>query len=287
MFDFPAIYKEANEISIGTQRTYLALLKIFLSLLLISALIFTYFSDVWEIKLANAIISIAIVVFSFIFSFVNFQGVWYSARAVAESIKTVSWRYAMRTEPYNIDDHDAKALFLKTLKQIVNMNHDFAKHMGAKFSAQSQVPDSLSKVRGDQLLVRRDLYHTHRVTEQLNWYIRKSNYNRNMSFIFLVILVVASILLSVFLFLDLRPEFKALVFPVEILLSILSIVFTWIQTKKYRELENSYALTSHEIGFIATIADEIDTEGKLSEYVMSSENAFSREHTQWIARKDS
>jgi hypothetical protein len=59
-----------------------------------------------------------------------------------------------------------------------------------------------------------------------------------------------------------------------------------VQTKKYKELEKSYALTSHEINFIATQKDDIKSDDLLSEYVDNSENAFSREHTQWIARKD-
>ena len=95
MFDYPAIYKEADNISNKTQRRYLVILKVFLCMLVISSIFFTYWGDVFVIKIANAIISLAIVVLSFVFHFYNLQGVWYNARAVAESIKTISWRYAM------------------------------------------------------------------------------------------------------------------------------------------------------------------------------------------------
>lgn len=286
MFDYPGIYKEANERSRGTQSTYLNLLRVFLFLLIVSTAMFSYFSEYWVVKLVNAIVSLGIVALSFLFSFVNFQGTWYSCRAVAESIKTISWRFSMRAEPYDIEDHEAKALFLKTVRQIVKMNHDFEKNIGAQFGTDSQVPNSMLQVRAKSLLERRQIYHQYRVIEQQNWYKGKSKKNKKMSWIFMGTLIVASLVLAALLFLSLRPEMDQIVLPVEFVLTVISVVFTWLQTKKYRELENSYALTAHEIGFISTQIDDIDSEVKLSEYVMNSENAFSREHTQWIARKD-
>ena len=59
-----------------------------------------------------------------------------------------------------------------------------------------------------------------------------------------------------------------------------------VQTKKYKELNKSYALASYEIGFITFQKKKVYSEEQLSDLVSNTENAFSREHTQWIARKD-
>lgn len=293
MFDFPGIYQEADDISNRTQKQYLIILRLFLCLLLLSTIAFSYFNSIWEVKLINAIASLVIVVLSFLFTFINFQGTWYNARAVAESIKTICWRFATKSEPYNVPDLDSKNLLLKTIKDIVDMNHDFQKNISSRFSSHQQIPDNMVKTRMLSLPERLELYYTNRVIEQRDWYIKKSNWNRTRSYMFFASLIVVSIVLSVLLFLDLKEPpinvqkpVNQIDYPIEIMLSILSVIFTWVQTKKYKELDKSYALASHEIGFIATQNESVITEADLSEYVNNSENAFSREHTQWIARKD-
>lgn len=285
MFDFPGIYEEADSLSNKTQKRYLKVLKLFIGLLLLSSVLFSYFTNIWEVKLINAIVSLGIVVLSFIFSFVNFQGIWYNSRAVAESIKTISWRYAIKAEPYNIGDVEAKALLIDSIKNILKMNHDFIKNISADYSNHEQIPSSMTFIRSLNTIDRLNYYYNNRIIEQRDWYKKKSEINKKYSTVFFVILIVISFFLSVGLFLDLDKTNK-IVYPIPVLLSALSVIFTWVQTKKYRELEKSYALASHEIGFIAMLKDKVCTEKELSDYVIDSENAFSREHTQWIARKD-
>ncbi|WP_369038147.1 SLATT domain-containing protein [Roseovarius tolerans] len=70
------------------------------------------------------------------------------------------------------------------------------------------------------------------------------------------------------------------------LLVVVTSSFGWIQVKRHGELAASYTLTAHEIGSIQTLALEISDETKLSEFVNAAEFAFSREHTQWQARRD-
>lgn len=286
MFDFPGIYKEADSISNKIQKRYLCVLKIFLGLLLTSSILYTYLNYLWEVKVINAIVSLMILALSFILFFVNFQGVWYNARAVAESIKTISWRYALKAEPYDVNDNESKVLLLDNMKRIIDMNHEFKRSIRADYSSHEQIPDTLTAIRSLSTQDRLNYYHKNRVLDQRDWYKEKSEYNSNKYFLFFGILLAISIIISIVLFVDLSKT-NSLVYPIPILQSAITIVFTWIQTKKYRELNKSYALSSHEIGFIATLKDQIHTDKNLSDYVINSENAFSREHTQWIARKDS
>jgi len=284
MFDYPAIYKEADNISNKTQKHYLWILIAFLCLLILSSALFTYFDNIFVLKLINAIISLAIVVLSFVFHFRNFQGTWYNARAVAESIKTISWRYSVKAEPYNILDATAKSLFIETVKHIIDMNHDFQQHIEAEYGSHQAIPDNMTAIRQLSLKERFNIYHTNRVFEQKNWYGEKSIFNKRQSSIFFWLLIIISFVLFVLLVLNVKETNNSL-FPIGILLSVISVLFTWVQTKKYKELEKSYALAAHEIGFIEINGNDTNEE-LFSDYVINAENVFSREHTQWIARKD-
>jgi len=73
--------------------------------------------------------------------------------------------------------------------------------------------------------------------------------------------------------------------PVEVVATAAGAVLTWLQAKKHNELNSSYSLAAHEIVLIKGEALSVQSEKDLSEFVLDSENAFSREHTQWTARK--
>jgi hypothetical protein len=58
----------------------------------------------------------------------------------------------------------------------------------------------------------------------------------------------------------------------------------WNQMKRNEELSQSYGLATQELIFIYEQSTQVKTEEELSNYVISSENAISREHKMWLAR---
>ena len=64
-------------------------------------------------------------------------------------------------------------------------------------------------------------------------------------------------------------------------------IIGWIQIKIFNEIASSYVLAAHEIGIIKTSINQVSTETNFSEFVNEAERAFSREHTQWTARRNS
>jgi len=64
-----------------------------------------------------------------------------------------------------------------------------------------------------------------------------------------------------------------------------SSIIGWTQIKRFTELASAYTLTAHEIGIVVTSLDEATDERSFSNVVNESELAFSREHTQWVARQ--
>jgi len=74
--------------------------------------------------------------------------------------------------------------------------------------------------------------------------------------------------------------------PVELFAVAAASALTWIHLKRFRELSAAYALTAHEITALRGGAELVVDEASLADFVKDSENAFSREHTQWVARKE-
>lgn len=140
------------------------------------------------------------------------------------------------------------------------------------------------EVRNTDFNTRFEIYRSERIINQQLWYTKKSNFNRNRAtlwFIVTVLLHVCAILLL--LFNILKPSLEL---PVEIVAVCISSVFTWLEAKKHNELSSSYSLTAHEITLLKAEVTNIQNDKALSEYIINCENAFSREHTQWIAKRN-
>ena len=71
----------------------------------------------------------------------------------------------------------------------------------------------------------------------------------------------------------------------ELITTIISALIGWVQIKKYNELSASYALTAHEIGLVKEQSYYISGEKDFLDFIRDAETAFSREHTQWQARR--
>ena len=70
----------------------------------------------------------------------------------------------------------------------------------------------------------------------------------------------------------------------EPLLVLVASLLGYAQAKRYSELSASYALTALEIQKLRTEFLPINDDATFRSYVNFAEDAFSREHIQWIAR---
>jgi hypothetical protein len=150
---------------------------------------------------------------------------------------------------------------------------------------EDQITNSMESVRSLSLEDRKDYYLERRVKEQRSWYVSKAKINKVASrrWVAVSVLVYAAALALVF-FRIVYPENKIL--PIEPLIVVASSIIGWVQVKKFNELASAYTLTAHEIGILQSKCKESDTEEAFSEFVAEAELAFSREHTQWVARQN-
>jgi len=238
----------------------------------------------WISAVVQAVLLAGAMASSVYLALVRPERLWYSGRAVAESIKTLVWRYVSRAEPFHEADDVSKKLLLEKLKQVVKQNKAISDKLITHLK-EKQISDMMVQLRSGSFDERRNTYIQHRINDQLAWYEKKATFNKRASSRFFAILVLINaiaLLCALIKIANVQYQY----FPTDILIAIAASLLTWMQAKRFSELSASYALTANEIGIVREQADDLVSDGALSSFVGDAENAFSREHTQWVARKD-
>lgn len=282
----PALFVAADDASIAAQSSYYFALKSYLSLLVIAALISFYYPTDLFGALSSVILFLITLCILIWLKVQKPEDTWYNGRAVAESVKTRTWRWVMKAEPYDNDvpDEQIRKEFLSDLKSILDQNRSLSGHLEPKKTNGNAISTEMSDIRELPFEERLNIYKTQRVNNQADWYAKKSLLNkRRAKQWFIVSVVLHAIAISLLLW---RITDPALSLPIAIVATVASAVLTWLQAKKHNELNSSYSLAAHEIVLIKGEAESVDSDRALSSFVVNSESAFSREHTQWSARKN-
>jgi hypothetical protein len=209
---------------------------------------------------------------------------WYEGRAAAESVKTLSWRYSVGGEPFNIGaepEPTVAELFLDQLKGLFEVIRDL--DLVPPTSSGQQITQAMRDVRGSSLSDRKALYERARVADQQNWYQRKAAWNKSRAstwtaamLVIEAVGVVGGILKAVGTF-----EGDLLGFAG----AIVAAMTAWLQTKQHRTLATAYTVTALELASVRSKIAHQNTESDWAKFVNDAEEAFSREHTLWKASR--
>ncbi len=284
--DLPGLYQSANQSSLKEQKKYFNGIAIYLILLIIASSLSYYDNMTNEpiLKIISAILFLATLSIMIWLKVSKPDDIWYNGRAVAESVKTRSWRWMMRADPYELeDDIIVRRHFINNLKTILTQNESLIGKIGLEASIEEPISEVMMQIRNLNRDDRFELYRQKRITDQALWYTKKAKFNKRKANIwFWVTLLLHSLAIILLLCNIQHPTLK---FPIEIIAVGASSVLTWLQAKKHNELSSSYSLTAHEIVLIRAEVVTIENDNDFSEFIINCENAFSREHTQWFARK--
>ncbi|MGO7018498.1 DUF4231 domain-containing protein [Rhizobium leguminosarum] len=285
-FEFPALYATANRISNNSQFFFLLLVRAEYLLLFGAAVASMNFYVAPIYFIIPAVLLICSLVILVVRSLSKPEQQWYQGRALAESIKTSCWKYCMRGEPFGDSDSLPKrrAEFRQYLVEILHANKFIGDRTPADDSAGDQITTSMENARTLSLEERIKYYDTRRIREQRLWYAKRASANKKASKYWVAVGVIAyGIAIVLSLLRITKPDFPF--WPIEPIIVVASSILGWAQIKKFNELASSYALTAHEIGILQAKIIEIKTENEFSQFVIEAEQAFSREHTQWVARQ--
>tara|TARA_R110001592_G_scaffold16881_12_gene71700 strand:- start:21277 stop:22146 length:870 start_codon:yes stop_codon:yes gene_type:complete len=283
--DYPALFKSADISSNKAQSSYLKLIKFEYGLLFLAAVIaLSLRQEAVFLYVLALIASSGLLIFM---SIKKPEKDWYGCRALAESIKTSSWRYMMRAEPFE-DVPKLKEVndkFREFLIEILEVNKHLRDSIVKHPDGGDQISPEMIRIRGIELEERKSIYLRERIKEQRKWYINKAIFNKKQFSKWIIICVVVQVTAIILALLRIKYGDIWAFWPTEPLLVLSAAIVGWIQIKKFNELASAYSLTAHEIGIIESRISDIIGEEDFSEFVNEAELAFSREHTQWIARQ--
>jgi hypothetical protein len=290
--DFPELFQRADRASKTSQRLYLVLVGLGLSFSLIGALIAVITFESSELKKVTAAIALGLFTLSLIITIVlkslRLEKTWYGGRAAAESVKTRTWRYVCGAEPIQLSLSPAGAdgVFLNDLKAIIEQKKYLARAIAENEKADfNQISPRMREIRSLSTEERLEIYLADRIQSQKAWYAKKAAWNgRRESILFWTFTTFQGLTAFAALGRVLFPDFEIKLSTFFAAMS--TAVLAWLQLKKHQELAQSYSIAAHELSFLAEQALHVSSEADLCRFVAEAENAISREHTLWVARRD-
>lgn len=285
--DLPGVFGSADAISVEGQRDYLKWTRGRLQLALAAAL-FGGIAAAVDRHGAVEKTAAALALTAFIAALLTEVHLlrdkpeerWYTGRALAESVKTLAWRYMAGAAPFppSLGDDDARAVMLTRIHDLTSE----ANLPGLTFG-QVQVTDRMREIRELDFAGRKSAYLTLRVADQETWYENKARFNKQNSGTWRTILIVFEVLgvaVSTVSLLDIADVDAG-----GVVAAAVAAAGAWLEVKQYDNLASAYSLTATELGFVRMTGENVTAEADWSRYVVSAEQAISREHTMWLARR--
>ncbi|MES9541516.1 DUF4231 domain-containing protein [Actinomadura sp. NPDC000600] len=285
---FPALYRSADRLSLQGQRAFLRATKTRLVLAVVAAVSAAFSlriggGPVDVMAIAGAVAFAAVACLELYLAFRRPEAQWYDGRAVAESAKTLAWRYAVGASPFRIGaasaEEDVRAYYRDQLAELL---HD-APSTSIAATTEAAVSEQLQAMRSRPFHERREAYLAGRIEDQRNWYASKSEYNRRRAGLWRIVLVTAEgsgILTAVLRAFD--------VFSVDlagICAALVGSAAAWLAVKQHASLERAYAFAANELAITHSRLSDVQEEAVWAAEVADAEEAISREHTMWRASR--
>ncbi len=214
----------------------------------------------------------------------HFDMRWYEARAAAESVKSLAWRYAVGGRPFPIGGDEvaaSKLMFQRLEDTLTDVARDLQR---TTFTDDEKITPAMRRLRAAALPEREAAYRDDRIQDQEKWYLKKSAWNKKRGLQWHIVLLTVEALgavgsgLVAFHLLALSPQGAVA--------AVVGGIISWTQSKRYQDLEATYRVTASELGSIKLGIEKQTTEAGWSAFVDEAEEACSREHRLWRATRD-
>ncbi|MEZ5246122.1 MAG: DUF4231 domain-containing protein [Acidimicrobiales bacterium] len=288
--DLPALFGAADAAAIVGQRTFLGQTRLQLGMLLLGATagVSVQVFDIPELAYVGVAAYIVLVIMRVNLKLTSMDRVWYENRLIAESVRSLAWRYAVGGAPFGHEpssDDDEVADPDDVLRtRIAGLLGDVS-HVPIPDPRKGteQITRPMRELRAAPLDVRRRVYDDNRLTGQLIWYADKAKANARKQARVDTVFVVAS---GAAVFFGLLQALGTIDVNLLGLAGMLAaVVTTWAATNKFSEQARGYAMAAHQLTLARTIIDHQQSEQQWAVFVNDSEDAISREHTSWrVAR---
>jgi hypothetical protein len=204
---------------------------------------------------------------------------WYDGRAIAESAKTMAWRFAVGAAPYDKTDPTSEERYLADLQRLLSDGPQTDIYPSSK----PAISTAMADVRGFDLADRRQVYLRDRIDDQLNWYSTKALKSRQRSNQWRTALIIAE---GVGVFLAFGRATDLL--PIDaggIVGAFVGAGAAWLGIRQHENLQRAYTYASQELSIVRNALESCTSETEWPLLVADAEEAISREHTMWRASR--
>lgn len=217
----------------------------------------------------------------------NPQGRWYEARAAAESVKTLAWKYTVRARPFDgpADSPDVDHGYLLQVEDVLRAFEDPGI---VPPGTVAEITDEMRRQRAGTLASRRTLYLRTRVESQRTWYRSRADacdsqaVSWGLGIAALIIIGAAAAVAQA------TGALQVHVFGASS--AAAASIIAWTQLKQLRPLAAAYQLAARELDHVGNQLSDLDVkapdaEARWARLAAEAEDAVSREHTTWRARR--
>jgi SMODS and SLOG-associating 2TM effector domain 3/SMODS and SLOG-associating 2TM effector domain 1 len=285
--EFPPLYQAADKNSLDGQRRFLNATRLRLVMLVVAAGfgLFSWRRSWGDLAGIGGAVAFVVALLAELYLLqARPDRLWYDGRAVAESAKTLTWRYLVGGSPFGrkeATDREAERLLLDRFRQITGDLR--GAHLVPVSGDSEQLSPALRAIRALPLEERRELYRSERIGGQQAWYARSARRNERRA-------TQWSLVLTGLEALGLAGGVLKATGAVQLDLlgfggALVAAGAAWVQAKQHQNLANAYGVASQELSAIGGQIDWTSSEQEWAHFVDQAEEAISREHTLWRASR--
>lgn len=281
--DLPGVWRDADATSLSGQKWTLRYSRLRLGGSLLGAVggAISSFAGIFDVAAVVVLLGFFVALSGELAAWVHRpEETWYEGRAVAESAKTLAWRYAVAADPFpaSLDRRAAHDLLRERMSEVVGE----VSNRIVLVSDQPTVTDQMLAVRGLNFEERRSIYIDGRTRDQQRWYARKATANRKSETGWRIALVVAEVVAIVLAALRISGGWE--IDLAGLMAAVIAAGAAWISVKQYSPLASAYSVAAAELAIQSEKLRDVSEE-EWSDFVADAEEAISREHTMWLASR--
>jgi hypothetical protein len=212
----------------------------------------------------------------------QFERRWFEGRAAAESIKSLSWRYAVGGNPFakELSEEEVEREYATRLREIIQTFS--APRLRPSRPMDQSITEWMRLTRRKSLRERVSEYSLGRIKEQQFWYATKAYLNARAHRRWNLVLVLLELLgFGIGLAQAMNAIGGRRLSALALMAAIIAAITVWTHARQFASLASAYAQADQELLLITDLVDRTRSEVDWGEFVESAETAISREHRIW------
>ncbi|MBW4721215.1 DUF4231 domain-containing protein [Saccharothrix obliqua] len=283
--DLPGLFEAADAASMSGQRRYVRTVRLRLVLAVVAAATGVVTVTVGRVDVAaigTAIALAAVSVTELSLKSSRPEERWYDGRALAESTKSLAWKFSVGGKPFALDDRAPEDVERQFIKQLRELLRD-APTTAITPSRRPVVTDAMRALRASDLATRKDAYLRGRIEDQQDWYSARAERNERRADLWRTSLLTIEVL-------GIGAALGKAVGAVPldlagVVAAVIAAGTAWMSLRQLSTLARAYTFAANELGIVRARLGLVADEAAWAAEVADAEGVVSREHTMWRASR--